>query len=131
METIAVKIVICLLKKQLSLKNKTILITSVLDRLQTLPLRDIIVVSDVGSLVINGKELDIEEMKIIRESARALQDNRVFGLIQDQVLHQALAFGLNSAVNLEMLYTSKSAVWWGQEENRLLKLLAGDPDQSG
>lgn len=109
---------------------RTLLINAILDRLSAIPLRDIITLSENGSLVINGKELDMEELKIIYQSAIALRNNRVFNLIQDQVLHNALTFGLNSSVTLEMLYTSKAAVWWGQEENKLLKLITEIPDQS-
>ncbi len=130
MQKIAVQFALWLLKRPLSMECRTLLINAILDRLSAIPLRDIITLSENGSLVINGKELDMEELKIIYQSAIALRNNRVFNLIQDQVLHNALTFGLNSSVTLEMLYTSKAAVWWGQEENKLLKLITEIPDQS-
>ena len=126
MQKIIIKIIGWLLSRNLGLKNRTLLINSVLDKLSMLPVRNIITVSENGSLVINGKELDHEEMKLIQDSAKALRDNRVFGLIQDQVLHNALSFGLNTSTTLEMLYTSKAAVWWGMEESKLIKLLTGE-----
>ena len=95
-----------------------------------LPIRNIIEVSENGSLVINGKELDPEEMKLLQDNAKNLRDNRAFGLIQDQVLHNALSFGLNASTTLEMLYTSKAAVWWGMEQNKLIKLIAGESESS-
>ena len=126
MQKIIIKIIGWLLSRNLKLSERTLLINSVLDKLSMLPVRNIITVSENGSLVINGKELDHEEMKLIQDSAKALRDNRVFGLIQDQVLHNALSFGLNTSTTLEMLYTSKAAVWWGMEESKLIKLLTGE-----
>lgn len=131
MQKVVIKIIGWLLSKNLPLKDRVLLINIILDRLSMLPIRNILETSADGSLVIKGKQLDREEMRLIQDSANALRDNRVFGLIQDQVLYNALTFGLNSSTTLEMLYTSKAAVWWGMEENKLIRLLTGDPDQSG
>jgi hypothetical protein len=123
-QNIIVKIVAKLLSKDLTLKNRGLLITTVLDRLSMLPLKSIITVNDNGSLVIRDKELDYEEMNLIHESAKALKDNRVYQLIQDEVLFRAFTFGLNHSTNFEQIYCSKMAVWWGMEQSKLLNLLA-------
>lgn len=131
MQKLVVKLAVFLLKKNLKLENRSLLINGILDKLSALPLKSIISVSENGFLQINGKELDREELKIIIESAHALRANRVFGIIQDQVLFQALSFGLTQSAKIEDIYFSKAAVWWGQEENKLLKALSGEmPDQS-
>jgi len=130
MQRFVIQIIAWLLSKNLSIQNRTLLINLVLDRLSSLPIKNIIVLNENGSLVINGKELDQEEMHLLQDNAKNLRDNRAFGLIQDQVLHNALSFGLNASTTLEMLYTSKAAVWWGQEQNRLIKLIAGEQESS-
>lgn len=131
MQKIAVQLTLWLLKKQLSLENKSLLISAILDKLSALPIKSIIHLNDNGSLVINGKEIDYSERVLLKDSAKALRENRVFGLIQDQILHHALSFGLNHSVTIDQLYCSKMAVWWGQEENKLLKLIAEEnPDLS-
>lgn len=100
------------------------LINAILDRLAALPLRDIISITEEGLLEVNGKVLNYEEARLIKESASALRDNRTFGLIQDAVLFRALTYGVNSSTNFDQIYFSKAAVWWGQRENELVKLLA-------
>ena len=131
MQRFVVNFAVWLLKKDLSLENKAKLLNSILHNLRALPLRSIISVSENGSLVIRDKELDREEMNILKESASALKDNRVFNLIQDEVLFRAFNFGVNHSTNFDQIYASKMAVWWGQEENKLIKLIAGDPDPLG
>jgi len=128
MQTVAVKLAIWLLKKQLSLQNKTLLINAILKDFAALPLRDIIQVSDTGSFVINGREINYEERNLLKESAKALRDNRVFGLIQDQVLYKAFTFAVNSSIDFNQIYFSKAAVWWGRTEHELIKLLSDSPD---
>ena len=130
MQRFVIQIIAWLLSKNLSIQNRTLLINLVLDRLSSLPIKNIIVLNENGSLVINGKELDQEEMHLLQDNAKNLRDNRAFGLIQDQVLHNALSFGLNASTTLEMLYTSKAAVWWGMEQNKLIKLIAGESESS-
>jgi uncharacterized protein YxjI len=131
MEKYAVKLAVWLLKKRLNLEEKTELMNAVLKSLSALPLRNVIEVMGDGSLSIKGKVLDFEERRILEDSAKALKDNRAFQLIQDQVLYTSLSFGLNQSVTLDMLYTSKAAVWWGSQENQIIKLLANETDQSG
>lgn len=105
---------------------------STLDTLAMLPVKNIIEKSDDGSLIIRGKKLNFEEERLLRESANTLRLNRAFGLIQDEILYIAMTYAVNGTTNFEQLYCSKMAVWWGQQENKLLKDLADkDSDLSG
>ena len=130
MKKFAVQFAVWMLKKELPLKEKVKLLNAILDRLQALPLSSIISVSETGSLVINGKEIDYEEMGLLKESAKALKDNRVYGIIQDQVLFESMN-GSIASTNLEQLYFFKASVWWGKRESELVKLIAGDSDLLG
>jgi hypothetical protein len=100
-----------------------------MQKLSALPLHDIIKLSENGSLLVNGKELDYEEAGLLHDSAKALKDNRVFGLIQDQILFEAMSSSVASK-DSEQLYFFKAAVWWGRRENEIIKLFE-NPDLSG
>lgn len=122
---IITKFVLFLLKKnKISLEERHLLINGILDKLGALPLRDIIVFSDDGSLLVNGKVLSYDERVLLRESARGCINSRALGLVRDQVLYKSFIFGINASINLEQLYFAKAAVWWGIEEDKFLKALA-------
>lgn len=131
MGNVAVKLAMWLLKKPLTIENRGLLITCILDRLSMLPLRSIISVNENGSLVIRGKVLDHEEMNIIHESSKALEDNRAFQLIQDEVLYVAHSYAVNGTKCYDDIYASKMAVWWLMEINKNIKILSSNnPDLS-
>lgn len=130
MQKLVVMFAIWLLKsKRLSLQNKSALVNSILVKLDALPLHGIIR-HDNGNLVIKDKPLDIEELRIIRDSARSLKDNRLYALIQDQILFEAMTLGVNST-NFEQGYFAKAAVWWGRRENELVNMVVNDPEPLG
>lgn len=91
-----------------------------------LPLRSIINVNSAGSLEIRGKVVDFEEAKMLIESAKALRTNRAFQLIQDEVLYISMSYSVNGTKCFDDVYAAKMAVWWGMEENKQLKILAGE-----
>ncbi len=129
---IVVKTVAWLLSKvNLSLKERHMLINAVLDTLAALPLRDIIVFDQIGVLFVNGKPVGREEAALLRESAKGALSSRALTLIREQVLFKSFTFGLNSSTNFEQLYFGKAAVWWGQEEDKILKALASYGEESG
>lgn len=120
----ATKFAIWLLKRSdITLSDRHLLTNSVLDKLAALPLRDIIVINE-SSLIVNGKVLSREEVMQLRESAKAALGSRALGLIRDQVLYKAYTFGVNTSINFDQVYFAKAAVWWGQEEDKILNALA-------
>jgi hypothetical protein len=125
MGRIAVWIVGKLLKSDLSTRDRNTLVIHILDTLHALPLRDTIYVADDGTLIVNGRSLTLEEMKALRESARAALDNRALNLIREQVSYQAINVALASKAQLDIdLYFSRAAIWWGQQVDAKLALLA-------
>jgi hypothetical protein len=125
MQKFIVQLAIWLLKKDLSLMNKTKLLNAILDKLSMLPLRRIIEVSENGSLIIKGKELDLEETNLLRESAKVALLNRAEQLVEDETLYTAYSFGVNGSKCFDDIYASKMAIWWGLERHKHLKILAG------
>lgn len=125
-----IKLVLFLLKhKKVSMADRHKLLNGVLDKLAALPVHDIIQVSESGSLIVNGKVLSVEELGLLRESAKNALQSRALGLVQDQVLFTAFTFGINTSTNFDQIYFSKAAIWWGQQQHKLLKLLANVNDE--
>ncbi len=126
---IAIKIISFLLgNKELSLEDRSLLTSLVLDKLQALTLKNIITISEDGSVIVNGKTLTSEHKILLRESARGALNNQALNLIHDQVEYTAITNGIHKANNSQQLLFSQSAIWYGQQEREWLKILAKFPD---
>lgn len=126
MQRIAVKLAQYLLRQNLSQELRLKLMSSILDNLQALPFRDIISVDDKGSLLVNGRKLDIEQTIQLRESATSALQSTALKLVTDQVLFNAVTLGVHKVERPEQMIFSRAAIWWGQQQHELLKLLSGN-----
>lgn len=100
------------------------LTVSILKELGALPLRDMIITNQEGILLVNGRPLDLESARLLRESASATLNSKAFAFVREQVLFNAVKTGVHKAETpLQMLF-AKAAIWWGQEEDRILRTLA-------
>ncbi len=126
----AVKFAQFLLKQDLSQDLKLKLMTSILENLHALPFRDIIVVDDSGKLLVNNRQLDIEQTIQLQESARSALQSVALKVINDQVSFNAITLGVHKVERPEQMVFSRAAIWWGQQQLQLLKLLAGDTGTS-
>lgn len=128
---VATRLTCFLLKHStLSLENKALLITCVLDRLAAVRLHGIISVNETGQLLVNGRSLELEKARILHESAKAALKSPALKIIREQVVYEAFSYGTYDAQNIEQMFFSKAALWWGQQEDKFLKLLAGN-DEDG
>lgn len=119
-----VKFVVWLLKKDLSLKNRSILLSAVLSATGTLPIYNIITTNEQGTLFINGNQVDMEKAIQLRESARGALNNQARRLVKEQVRYLAVTQGIHNANSFEQLFFSKAAIWLEGEENKILEALA-------
>lgn len=124
LNSIALKLVKFLLNKKLSYEQRNFLTNIILDNLDALPIRGIIETNDDGEIVINGSSLDIEKTIQICEAARIAENSPVLKLIRDQVTYTAIVNGVNKAIRPEEMNFYKAAVWFGQEEEKMIKALA-------
>ena len=118
------KVIAELNKHDLSLEERSLLITAVLGKIAALPLRDIIIPNEEG-LFVNGRKATSEEQVSLRESAIAVLNSKAFRLIREQVLYATFVQATKSAIFEDMIF-SKAAVWFGQQEETYLRLLAGN-----
>jgi hypothetical protein len=102
------------------------LTNSILDKLSALPLHDIITYDQSGTLFISGKQVDIEYARNLKESAIVVLKSNAFRAVHEQVNYNAITVGVHKAENSDHMIFSKAAIWFGQREIELLKLLAQD-----
>jgi len=119
-----VKLIVWLLRKELSLKNRSILLSAVLEKTGTLPIYNIITTNEQGTLFINGNQVDMEKAIQLRESARGALNNQARRVVKEQVRYLAVTQGIHNSNSFEQLFFSKAAIWLEQEEDKIFNALA-------
>lgn len=61
--------------------------------------------------MINGKELDQEQMISFKEACAVLKDNYARKVIHEQIRYKAIDLGINKAISVDTIYFSKAALW--------------------
>lgn len=107
-----------------SLEDRTRCVTALLDKLNFIPYKDIIEADASGRIKINGRLLDYEKAKQIRESALALLDNQCRKIVKDQVAFRAVNLGVHNGDTPEKMYFSRVALWVIQQEDELVEILS-------
>ncbi len=115
--------------KRLSSLDRTILTNTILDSVKALPIHAIITVNE-NKIFIRGTELEGERALVIREGAQSALNNVALRTIHEQVLYQAVSLGVHQALTPEQMNFAKAAIWYGEEELKLLQLLAGPTNSS-
>ena len=124
MKKIGIWLVTRLLRGNLSIQERNELLVHILDLNQAVPLHDTIYLDNDGILIVNGRSLSLEQMMQLRESAKAALDNTALSLIRQQVMYEAVGISLFKGKSDLDLYASRFAVWWGNQVEAKLKLLA-------
>lgn len=109
---------------RLSYENRSVLISGILSELNSFPIGAILSEDGQGGILLKGEPLKVEDAVNLREGAKALLHSNVRQLIRDQVAFQAIAIGIHTGDTPERVYFSKVALWWGLEEEKLVRLLA-------
>lgn len=125
-----IQIVLWLLKGNLSLHEMNLLSRGVLDSLSALPISDIITLNKDGSWTIQGRPADPEQIRVLRESARAELDNFAGKLVDQQVEYAAVVTGVHKAEDEKAMIFSRAAIWFSQNRRALLQLLAAEGDST-
>lgn len=118
------KLIDSLERTDISATDRSLLITATLTKLAAIPLRDIITADEKGNLFISGRKLDPEEANQLRGSAMRVLQSKAFKLIQEQVVYTTFVYAAHTAATPEQLMFGKAALWWGQQEDKYLKLLS-------
>lgn len=116
------KVIKQLQKANLSIEDRTALTTVMLGRLLTIPIGDMVIFTQSG-VMINGKELDSEQLIAFKEACTSLKKNYARRVISEQVRYKAIEMGIHKSTSDSELFFSKAAIWVLNEENILLEKL--------
>lgn len=120
-----VKLTTWLLKhKKLDKVSKLALLNAMIVSVNALPIKKIIDFDPDGTIKIEGKYLDVDKSRQIRESAISLKDNQARQLIRDQIARAAIEVGVYNSQNFEQLFFSKAVFWIIQQEEDILSKIA-------
>ena len=120
------KILIKLLKsKKTSSEDRALILNTLLERINALPIADIISYDLNGTLLVNGKSLSVDQAISLKESAVALQKNQFYRIIKEQIAFNAISIGIHKGNTLEQILFSKSALWIQQQEMELISKISG------
>ncbi len=123
------RLVLALLnRKSLSVVDRNALLSGIIDKLGATPIKDIITYDLEGKMLLNGREVDLEQARILRESARGALNNQALRIIRESVTYQAFSIAATKAEKDEDLLFGKSAIWFGQQELKMLDILAGNDE---
>lgn len=123
--SVAEKLVAELKNTDLSMKDRSMLISAILDKFAAIPLRDIIYLSEDNNIFVNDKKVSREQQIILRQSAEALASSSTFKLICQQVLYASFVNSSKAPIT-DDLVLYKGALWWGQQVDKYLKLLTSE-----
>ena len=118
------KLVILALKSKLSVEDKSLIMTALIENLKILPICGIIKIDEQGKIFVNNKELDYETAIQLRESAKQMLVSNARRLIKEQVSWLAVNLGVHQALNPEQVLFAKASLFNQQEEDKLLRMLA-------
>lgn len=113
----------------LSTTQRNLLTAAVLDKLGALPFRDILTITGSGQLLLQGRSLDIEKVRQLQESAKAALQSQALLLIREQVAFTAVTNGVHKAEDEKQILFARAALWWGQQEHSMLRLLAQEEQE--
>lgn len=125
-----VRLVSFLLKKKLSQEERIYLTNQLLSTVGALPLHATFTVDEAGKLLMNGSLVEYERAVVLRESAQNLLNSPTWKLVKEQVLYQAISKGVHEALNNDQVLFGKSAIWYNQQLDDMLKTLAQEPGNS-
>src|SRR3990167_5181391 len=106
------KIALAILKrKNVPLEDKTALSGALVEHFEIQQFQDVIKLNEQGQIEIQGKPVDMEMARKLRESAQATLDSTVRKLVRDHVDFLAITLGVHNGDTNEKMYFSRAALW--------------------
>lgn len=124
LNTIIAKLVIWALGlKRITGDNRVEILNAILKNFNAVQVRNVISYDSQGMLLLRGKKVSLEEAEYLITSALALKDNPARKVIRDEIAFEAIKIGVHNGMNPEMIQFSKAALWWGEQEEKIINLL--------
>lgn len=121
-----IKLLLKLLKsKKTNSEERSLILSFLLEKVNILPIKDIITYELDGTVKVNDKNLSLEQAISLRESAVALQANQCYRLIKEQIAYEAIKIGIHMGNTLEQIIFPKAALWIQTQEIELISKIVG------
>lgn len=98
---------------------------TIMGELGALPIKEIIEIDRNGNIFMNGTPADPDIVKKLSNSARGAINSYALNFIHDQVMFEAIKLGVHTVETERQMHFSRAAIWYGQQEKKWLKILAG------
>lgn len=119
-----------LAKADLTLKQRNEIVVHILGSLRAISLHGIITTNTEGEILIEGRSLNVEKVVQLREAARIALENKALKIVHQEVLYAAVVGGLHKGKSdLDLLFY-RAAIWFGQQLEVQLKILAQQMDDN-
>jgi hypothetical protein len=115
---------------KLSQENKIFLTNQLLSTVGALPLHATFTVDETGKLLMRGVPVEYEQAVMLRESATNILHSKAWRAVKEQVLYEAVSKGIHEALNNDQILFAKAAIWFCEQQDKTLKVLAQDPGNS-
>lgn len=115
---------------KVSQENKILLTNQLLSTVGALPLHATFTVDEAGKLLIRGRPLEYEQAVVLRESASNILHSNAWQTVKEQVLYEAISKGVHEALNTDQVLFAKAAIWFCEQQDKTLKVLAQDAGNS-
>ncbi len=122
------ELILRLQNPQLTPQQRLRVFNTLLASVDALPFKDIITYDMDGTIKVQGKKLEMEQAILLKEGAAALKRNFAYQTITQQVLFEAIKYGVHSSLSVEMLLMSKAAIWLLEQEKKWIKELSQEID---
>ena len=86
-------------------------INALLGDINALPTKDAISFTVDGTLLIRGKQPDVDQAIALKQQAASLRANQLYKLIHEQILLDASIMGVRKSITAEDVLFGKAGVW--------------------
>lgn len=116
------KIALKILKNaSLSQEEHLELLNIVNRQLNSFPIGEVIQTTLDGATLANGQKLTIDEVVKFRQGVSSLRDNWAFQLLADQILFEAIKWGVHTGDSTDKIMFSKTAIYFIQKFREYIK----------
>lgn len=123
MQVITQKLIKQLEKANLPTEDRIALTTAVTQKLNAPPIGELITFTE-GGLMINGKQLNLDDLLAFREACSVLKDNYARKVISEQIRFKAIEYGIDKAQSIDTLQFAKACIWVMNEHEILIHRLS-------
>lgn len=110
----------------LSIEERNLLTTVLLEKLGALPVRARIMLDGAGRILVDGRPLTVEKARRLQMSARTLTKNFARNFVQETIKFMAIKEGVHFNLTPEQGLFAKAILWQHEEEQKLYHALAGE-----